>query len=103
MINRDAAARFGLNISAIVQDLYDAFGQRQIATIYWQIYQYKVIVEVAPEYRNTAEALDSLYLQESRRAQPPATNSSNQASSSTAKQSGPADSACRFCASLISA
>ena len=47
-INRDAAARFGLDVSTIVQDLYDAFGQRQIATIYGPVYQYKVIVEVAP-------------------------------------------------------
>ena len=61
-VDREAAARFGLNISAVDSDLYDAFGQRQIATIYSQIYQYKVILEVAPEYRNTAEALDSLYL-----------------------------------------
>ena len=50
-VDREAAARFGLNIWTIVQHLYDAFGQRQIATIYGPIYQYKVILEVV---RNTA-------------------------------------------------
>ena len=64
-VNRDAAARFGLDVSTIVQDLYDAFGQRQIATIYGPVYQYKVILEVAPEYRNTADALDERLFQES--------------------------------------
>ena len=44
------------------QDLYDAFGQRQIATIYSPIYLYKVILKSSPEFRNTAEALDSIYL-----------------------------------------
>ncbi len=61
-VDREAAARLGLNISAVDADLYDAFGQRQIATIYSETYQYKVILEVIPEYRNTAEALGSLYL-----------------------------------------
>jgi hydrophobe/amphiphile efflux-1 (HAE1) family protein len=61
-VNREAAARFSLNVAAIDQILYDAFGQRQIATIYSPIYLYHVILEVSPEYRNTAAALDSIYL-----------------------------------------
>ena len=61
-VNREAAARFGLNIAAIDQDIYDAFGQRQITTIYSPIYQYHVVLEVSPEYRNTADALDSIYV-----------------------------------------
>ncbi|MGA2793467.1 MAG: efflux RND transporter permease subunit, partial [Roseiarcus sp.] len=61
-VNREAAARLGLNVAAIDQILYDAFGQRQVATIYSSIYLYHVILEVSPEYRNTAEALDSIYL-----------------------------------------
>jgi multidrug efflux pump len=63
-VNREAAARFGLNVAAIDQDLYDAFGQRQVATIYSPIYQYHVILEVAPKYRNTTEALESIYVTE---------------------------------------
>jgi multidrug efflux pump subunit AcrB len=75
-VNRDAAARFGLNILAIDQVLYNAFGQRQIATIYSQTYQYKVILEVIPEYRNTAEALDSIYLTRADAQQPNGAQSS---------------------------
>jgi hydrophobe/amphiphile efflux-1 (HAE1) family protein len=82
-INRDAAARFGLDVSTIVQDLYDAFGQRQIATIYGPVYQYKVIVEVAPEYRNTDDALASVYSRKET-PQPPVTDSPT--TSNTAKQ-----------------
>jgi multidrug efflux pump subunit AcrB len=87
-INRDAAARFGLDVSTIVQDLYDAFGQRQIATIYGPVYQYKVIVEVAPEYRNTDDALASVYSRKET-PQPPVTDSPTTPSSNTAKQPPP--------------
>jgi multidrug efflux pump len=80
-IDRDAAARFGLNVSAVDADLYDAFGQRQISTIYSQTYQYKVILEVMPEYRNTAEALDSLYMTKEDALQPSAAQSSSGVSS----------------------
>ncbi len=80
-VDRDAAARFGLNVSAVDSDLYDAFGQRQIATIYSQTYQYKVILEAIPEYRNTAEALDSLYLTKADAIQPNAAQSSSGVSS----------------------
>jgi len=64
-IDRDAAARFGLDVATIDQVLYDAFGQRQITSIYGPIYQYKAILEVSPEYRNTADALDSIYFRSS--------------------------------------
>ncbi len=80
-VDRDAAARFGLNVSAVDADLYDAFGQRQISTIYSQTYQYKVILEVIPEYRNTSEALDSLYLTKADALQPNAAQSSSGVSS----------------------
>jgi multidrug efflux pump len=62
VVNREAAARFGLNVAAIDQILYDAYGQRQIATIYSPIYLYHVILEVSPAYRNTVDALGSIYL-----------------------------------------
>jgi multidrug efflux pump len=60
-IDRTAAARLGLNMAAVDEILYDAFGQRQITTIYSPIYLYHVILEVSPEYRNTAAALESIY------------------------------------------
>ncbi len=60
-VDRTAAARLGLNMAAVDEILYDAFGQRQIATIYSPVYLYHVILEVSPEYRNTAAALESIY------------------------------------------
>jgi hydrophobe/amphiphile efflux-1 (HAE1) family protein len=61
-VNREAAARFGLNMAAVDQVLYSAFGQQQIAIIYTPIYAYRVILEVAPEYRDTLDALGSVYV-----------------------------------------
>ena len=50
-IDRDAASRLGLSASLIDQTLYDAFGQRQVATIYTATNQYKVVLEVQPQFR----------------------------------------------------
>jgi hydrophobe/amphiphile efflux-1 (HAE1) family protein len=61
-VNRQAAARYGVNMASIDEVLYAAFGQQQIATIYTPVYQYHVILEVAPEYRNTLDALGSIYV-----------------------------------------
>ena len=48
VIDRDAAARLGITVSQIDNTLYDAFGQRQVSTIYVARNQYHVIMEVAP-------------------------------------------------------
>ncbi|PWR21163.1 multidrug efflux RND transporter permease subunit [Zavarzinia aquatilis] len=61
-IDRDAAARLGISIGSINDALYNAFGQRQIATIYTQTNQYKVILEVAPTFREDAEAFRHAYV-----------------------------------------
>lgn len=61
-IDRTAAARFGLNTVDINQALYNAFGQRQINEYQTEVNQYKVILEIAPEYRSTVESLDQFYL-----------------------------------------
>ncbi len=61
-VNREAAARYGINMASVDEILYAAFGQQQIATIYTPVYQYHVILEVAPEFRNTLDALDSVYV-----------------------------------------
>ncbi len=60
-VNRSAAARLAINMAAVDETLYDAFGQRQITTIYSPVYLYHVILEVSPEFRNTSTALDSIY------------------------------------------
>ena len=61
-INRDAASRLGVSMSAIDQTLYDAFGQRQVSTIYRSANQYHVVMEVAPQYWADPSALKSIYL-----------------------------------------
>jgi multidrug efflux pump len=50
IIDRDAASRLGITVGQIDNTLYDAFGQRQVSTIYVARNQYHVIMEVAPAY-----------------------------------------------------
>jgi hydrophobe/amphiphile efflux-1 (HAE1) family protein len=61
-IDRDVAYRLGLSLSTIDQSLYDAFGQRQIGTIYTSSHQYKLIMEVEPQFQNDPDALSRIYL-----------------------------------------
>jgi Cation/multidrug efflux pump len=61
-IDRDAASRLGVPIQAIDDTLYDAFGQRQVTTIYTQRNQYRVVLGVPPEYRDDPDALRHLYV-----------------------------------------
>jgi hydrophobe/amphiphile efflux-1 (HAE1) family protein len=61
-IDRDAAARLGVSPSVIDETLYDAFGQRQILTMYTATNQYKVILEVKPEFQNDPTALSKIYI-----------------------------------------
>ena len=70
-IDRDAASRLGLSASLIDQTLYDAFGQRQIATIYTSTNQYKVILEVEPQFRQGSAALSKIYVASPSGAQVP--------------------------------
>jgi multidrug efflux pump len=61
-IDRDTAARLGVTTQAIDDTLYDAFGQRQISTIFTQLNLYRVVLEVKPEQREDAAALSQLYV-----------------------------------------
>jgi hydrophobe/amphiphile efflux-1 (HAE1) family protein len=61
-IDRDAASRMGVPVSLIDETLYDAFGQRQVATMYTSTNQYKVILEVKPEFQNDPSALSMIYV-----------------------------------------
>jgi multidrug efflux pump len=62
VIDRDAAARLGITVSQIDNTLYDAFGQRQVSTIYVARNQYHVIMEVAPRYWQNPEILKEVYI-----------------------------------------
>jgi multidrug efflux pump len=61
-IDRDAAARLGVSTRSISQTLYDAFGQRQVSTIYNPLNQYHVVMEVSPEYWENPERLKDIYV-----------------------------------------
>ncbi|MBV2133031.1 MdtB/MuxB family multidrug efflux RND transporter permease subunit [Pseudomonas sp. MAP12] len=61
-IDRDAAARLGVTVAAIDDALYDAFGQRQISTIYTQASQYRVVLETEAADRLGPQALRQLYV-----------------------------------------
>ncbi|MCX7070171.1 MAG: efflux RND transporter permease subunit [Gammaproteobacteria bacterium] len=61
-IQRDRASRLGVPVQAIDDALYDAFGQRQVTTIFTQVTQYRVVLEVPPAFRKRPDALDQLYV-----------------------------------------
>ena len=64
-IDREAAARLGVTTQLIDDALNDAFSQRQVSTVFTQSNQYRVVVEVAPEFRRDAGSLDAIYVQTS--------------------------------------
>ncbi len=64
-LDRDSAARLGITAADVDNMLYNAFGQRQILTLYTQFNQYYVILEVLPAFQQSLKALDHLYLQSS--------------------------------------
>ena len=59
-IDREKASRLGVPVQSIDDTLYDAFGQRQISTIFTQLNQYRVVLEVAPEFRSSDDLLNKL-------------------------------------------
>ncbi len=63
VIDRVTASRLGIAPTTIDNTLYDAFGQRQISTLYTQLNQYHVVLEAAPEWQQNPEKLRDLYIQ----------------------------------------
>jgi multidrug efflux pump len=61
-VNRDTAAQLGLSASDVDNALYDAFGQRQVSTIYKDLNQYYVVMQAAPEFARDPTALKDLYI-----------------------------------------
>jgi multidrug efflux pump len=62
VINRDTMARLGLTIDEVDNTLYDAFGQREVSTIYSAQNQYHVVMEVEPQYWQSPTALNDIYV-----------------------------------------
>ena len=61
-IDRDTASRLGLAMRDIDSALYDAFGQRPVSTMYTELNQYHVVLEVAPQYWQSPETLKTIYV-----------------------------------------
>jgi multidrug efflux pump len=61
-IDRDTASRLGISAKAVDQTLYDAYGQEQVAITYTQLNQYRVVLEVKPQFLESPDGLDSLYI-----------------------------------------
>jgi multidrug efflux pump len=61
-VDREKAGRFGVSLQTVTDTLYDAFGQRQISTIYGQANQYRVILEAQPRYQQDPAALTKIYV-----------------------------------------
>ena len=64
-IDRDTASRLGIFPQAIDNTLYDAFGQRQVSTIFTQLNQYHVVLEVMPNFAQTPDGLKDIYIRPS--------------------------------------
>jgi len=61
-IDRATASRYGISAATVGNALYDSFGQRIVSTIYTQANQYRVILEIAPEFQESLQSLQSIWL-----------------------------------------
>ncbi len=66
VVDRAAASRMGVSLSAIDNTLYDAFGQRQVSTIYTSLTQHHVVLEALPKYQVDPSSLDKIYVRSSK-------------------------------------
>jgi multidrug efflux pump len=71
VIDRDTASRLGIGMQEIDNTLYDAFGQRLVSTMFTQLNQYHVVLEVAPEFRTDPSDLRNIYVRSSAGTQVP--------------------------------
>jgi len=96
VIDRPTASRMGITPQVIDQTLYDAFGQREISTMYTQLNQYHVVLETDPEFQKDPAKLNDIYLRSATATpavtttNPIITASSGGSASSNASPSGPA-------------
>ena len=71
VIDRDTASRLGITATAIDNVLYDAFGQREVSTMYTALNQYFVVMEVDPKYQLSPDSLNGIFLKSSTGAMVP--------------------------------
>jgi len=94
-IDRDTASRLGLSAQVIDDSLYDAFGQRDVSTMYTPLNQYFVVMEVAPEFWQSPDTLDLIQLTSNTQPAPPA-------ATTNASAAGPFANAASDTASVVS-
>jgi multidrug efflux pump len=90
VIDRVTASRMGITPEIIDETLYDAFGQRQISTIYTQLNQYHVILETLPEFQKNPDKLHDIYVRSATAPTASSSSSTSSAAGPTAGTSGPA-------------
>jgi multidrug efflux pump len=83
VIDRDAASRFGIRMQTIDDMLYNAFGQRQISTMFTQSNQYRVVLEVKPQFQNDLQDLQHIHLRSAVGGQAPLSTAGGQGAFST--------------------
>ena len=71
VVDRDTASRLGIRQQAIDDTLYDAFGQRQVSTLYTQLNQYHVVMEIDPRFQQSTDAIQRIYVRSATGAQVP--------------------------------
>ena len=89
-VDRDRAAQLGVSTSAINSALYNAFGQRSVATMYADMNQYSVVMEWAPEYAQSPVMLRDVYVPAGRVTAAPADGQAGSAGTATAGSANPA-------------
>ena len=82
-IDRDTASRLGIFPQAIDNTLYDAFGQRQVSTIFTQLNQYHVVLEVLPSFAQNPDSLKDVYIRPSAAVQNTGAPTANAATAAT--------------------
>jgi multidrug efflux pump len=92
-LDRDTASRLGLSASVIDNTLYDAFGQREVSTMYTQLNQYYVVMEVAPQFWQNPDTLKLIHLASNVSQPPTLSNASGSSGASSVVASSGATSA----------
>ncbi|HXX43616.1 MAG TPA: efflux RND transporter permease subunit [Candidatus Acidoferrales bacterium] len=90
VIDRVTASRMGITPEVIDETLYDAFGQRQISTLYTQLNQYHVVLETMPEFRRDPDKLKDIYVRSATAPTSSSSGGSGGGPMATAGTSGPA-------------
>jgi multidrug efflux pump len=77
VIDRPTASRLGISPQLVDETLYDAFGQRQVSTLYTQLNQYHVVLETMPEFQNDPAKLNDIYVRSGAVSSPTTTTNAN--------------------------